>query len=220
MTDETQASESQPEVTETIESIASQFNVPTAPVQPQAAEPAAPSYQAPPSYVDPLDENQWKSYQDASRQQQTALQSQVQELTSKLTQYEQSQMEQKVTADIKSAVDKASELSGLDNKDYVEFKLEKRAQDDANFKKIWENREANPQALEKALGIIANEIKGELDFKQDPQLAENHRAATQSQQSSGNPQESEHSNPIEEALANANSPEERDMIWRRFSRGG
>lgn len=187
----------------------------TAPVQPQATE--SPVI---PNSFDPLDPESAKQFAEANAQTVGALQSQVQELNSMLTAQQQAKEQAKVTADINRAVDTIAEQAGIDNKDYIEFKLNKLAETNDGFRKIWENRDLKPQALEETLKAAAHQMKGELDFKADPQLTENHRAAQETTTASATTAQSEFNNPIEEALASAKTPAERQQIWRRFSQGG
>ena len=216
MTDEiTQPSET-PEVVEsapTLDDVISEFNV-QAPV---AATPQNNVQEFKPAqatqHIDPYDENQLNQWANQTANNQSQLQQQVQDLNSKISSYEQSQAQAKVDADIKTAVSKVTgKVEGLDPL-MAEIYLEKRATENAGFKAIWDNRDANPKALDAALNALSNELDGKFTFKADPQIAENHRAAQQSQQSNATPKASEHGSPLEEQLANAKSEGERQVIW-------
>lgn len=213
MTDEAQPSNEQDVAT--LDDVISEYNY-EAPVQQPQAKVPEPTAQ---NYVDPLNEPQWRDYQNRQAQEQSALKSQLQDVTAKLTQYEQDTVKSKVEAEINRAVKTVSEKSGIDNKDYVDFRLNKLAEEKPGFKKIWENREGNPNAFNKALDAFANELSGELDFKADPQLAENHRAATQSQQSAGTAT-SEFGSPQEENLAKAVESGNFEQEWAKQKAGG
>ncbi len=220
MTEETNAPESQEPQVATLDDVINEFNVPsptptpTAPVEPKAAEPVVPMT------FDPLDEASVRQYATQQAQSQTALQSQLQELSTKLTQYEQQSAKAKVEADIRSAVDTVS--SDIENADpvMVELYLEKMAREKPGFQAIWDNRANNPGAYNKALKAVSNDLKGRYDFKADPQLAENHRAANQSQQQSETTTVPTYSNPAEEALANASNEAERMAAWKKIKSGG
>lgn len=225
MTEETEAPESPEPQVASLEDVIAEANqsfsqpapTPAAPTEPgpsQTVEPVVPMT------FDPLDDASVRNYAQATAQGQSALQSQVQELNAKLTQYEQSTATAKVEADIRSAVTKVtSEVDGLDPV-MAEVYLEKRAREEPGFQSIWNNRDKNPGAYNKALGAIANELKGRFDFKADPQLAENHRAANQSQQQSETTQAPQYNNTSEERLANAKSPAEWASEWAKVKSGG
>lgn len=220
MTEETIAPESPEPQVATLDDVINEFNVPsltptpTAPVEPKATVPAMPEG------FDPLDEASVKNYAALQNQNQTALQSQLQELSTKLTQYEQQSAKAKVEADIRSAVETVS--SKMDNADplMVELYLEKMAREKSGFQAIWDNRATNPGAFNKALEAVSNDLKGRFDFKADPQLAENHRAANQSQQQSETTTVPTYANAAEERLANATNEAERQAAWKAIKAGG
>ena len=146
--------------------------------------------------------------------------SQLQQLSAELNQFRQERAQAEVTADINRAVDLVAQESGIENKDYVQFKLNKLAESDENFGKIWDNRHAKPEVLESALKAAAQSMKNDLDFKADPQLVENHRAAQESTKTSQSTVESEYSNELGERLGQAQNPAEFDRIWRSIMNGG
>jgi len=211
----TEASIEQPvvESAPTLDDVISEFNV-QAPVEaaPQNNVQEFQPAQAP-QHIDPYDESQLNSWASQTAQNQSQLQQQVQELSAKLTQQEQARAQAIVDADIKTAVSKVTEkVEGLDPL-MAEIYLEKRATENPGFKAIWDNRSANPKALDAALNALSNELDGKFTFKADPQIAENHRAAQQSQQSNATQTATSYSNPLEKALAEATSPADRDRIW-------
>ena len=61
--------------------------------------------------------------------------------------------------------------------------LNSQYQRDPNFQKVFDNRDANPEAYEKALGILKTEWQSMNQRNIDPQVAENQRALRESQQS-------------------------------------
>lgn len=219
MENETVPSET-PEQVPTLDDVIGEFSVSTQPsYQPQAApEPkqSPQTVQQYPATFDPLDPESVTRYAQANAQGYTALTSQIQDLSSKLTQYEQSQAQAKIEADIQSAVQKVNKDLNADPM-MVELALEKFAREKPGFKAIWDNRNSNPKAYDKALSAISKELQGKFAVRPDPQLIENTRAAKSSQQSLSSKQT--YDNPIEEKLAKADSPAEFDRIWSQM-RGG
>lgn len=223
MTEEAQAPESQePQVaTQTLEDIAAEFHIqpevpsqaPMAPAEPKLAEPLVPMG------MDPLDETSVKNYVEYNARSQAALKSQLQSVKSELDEYKHERNNAKVEAEIRSAVEKVSEVADIEDKDYLEYLLNKRHESDPTFKMIWDNRHTKPQALANALKTVGNEWKGRFDFKADPQLAENHRAANQSQQQSDSTSTPQYNNSAEEKLANAKSEAEKAAIWKQIKSG-
>ena len=223
MTDDAQLSEPQDvanDAPRTLDDVISEFNVQPASTpetrnnvqEYKPAQPAAPR-------IDPYDEDSLNKWAIDTYQSQSALQQQVQELNAKLTQREQAEIQAKVDADIKRAVDKITEsVDGIDPL-MAELYLNKRAEEKPEFKAIWDNRHKNPAAYEAALDAISNELDGK--FKRvDTQIAENHRAAKQSQQSNNAPATQTYNNSYEERLANAKSPNEWRAEWERIKNGG
>lgn len=121
-------------------------------------------------------------------------------------------------ADIKSAVSTVKEKVGGDlDDDFIEIALGQKARKDPKFNSIWTNRHRNPQAFKAALNAVSNEFKSKFQFRQDPQLTENARAAKQSTQSSMTTKEDASQNPIEKRLAESN---DFDREWQRIVSGG
>lgn len=221
MNDETQPSP-EPEAVQTLDDVISEYNVEPSFNQPmEPAEPKPVEYQQPQfNPVDPLDSDQWNNYQQQQSQQSAALQGKLQEVDSKLNQYEQERSDRLVQADIKAAVDKVSKSVEDGDPTMIELYMEKEAREKPIFRQIWENRANNPKALEKALSAISNDLKGKFSVKADPQLAENQRAIQQSQQSSNTSNAPEYANSIEEKLGNAESDAEWERAWEQAIRGG
>lgn len=217
MSEETPASDAQP-VVQSLDDVIAAYS----PAAPQAPEPAAePQIVAPvaPTTFDPLDENSVNQFVQQTAQSNTALHSELQSLNQKLDSIEQDKIRDQVEAEIKTAASEISEKAGID-KDYAEFQLEKKARENPGFQSIWDNRKQNPTAYKAALDAISNELVGKTDFKIDPQIAENHRAAQQSQQTGGSAPATEYNNPLEERLASAKTPEERQVIWSQIKAQG
>jgi hypothetical protein len=203
----------------TLDSVISEFAV-DKPATP-AAEPSQPVETTKLNSFDPLDESSVSQFTDSTNQVVNTLQGQIQSLSDKLTQREQVDVEAKFKADLKGAVDTVSQsIEGADPL-MVELYLEKVAIEKPGFQQIWHNRDNNPKALEKALSAVANELNGKMDFKADPQIAENHRAATQSNQSSNSTSAPQYNNSLEERLANASeTPGGFESEWHRIKSGG
>lgn len=210
----------EPETVPTLDDVISEYNVQSDPATMERApiEPQIPQQQFSP--VDPLDADQWNSYQQQQSQQTIALQGQLQDVSAQLDQFRQERVQNQTEADIQSAVKAVSGQVEDSDPLMVELFLEKRARENDGFRKIWDNRATNPKALNAALGAISNELKGKFSVKADPQLAENQRAIQQSQQSNTATNQTSYSNSIEESLGNAQSDAEWDRAWNDAIRGG
>lgn len=215
MTEDTQTSNEPAEVDVSLDDVIEEFSSSFQP------EPQAQSYtphqdtqpqSVPMTNIDPLDQDQWRQYLESQAQNQTALQRQVQDLNSKLTEYQQREQQKLVEADIQKAVETVNKDLNADPM-MVELALEKYAREKPGFAKIWENRNQNPKAYEKALKAISKDLHGKFSVRQDPQLTENQRAVRSSQQAMATKTSREYDNPIEERLANA---ENFDAEWARI----
>ncbi|MHA2066708.1 MAG: hypothetical protein ACXABY_20240, partial [Candidatus Thorarchaeota archaeon] len=80
----------------------------------------------------------------------------------------------------------AEEIGEGTNQKLVEAALGLKYRDDLNFKKIWNNRDQNPEAFNRAMAIVSNEIKGMFNRTVDPQVQENIRAMEKSTNKSTN----------------------------------
>lgn len=103
----------------------------------------------------------------------------VQTLADQVQSYEKRISQQKVDADVESAVATVNKKLGADPK-LTEIALEHQYRDDPAFKKIWDNRSQNPKAFEKALDVVADKLSGIFNVSQDHQLTANQLAAKQS----------------------------------------
>lgn len=210
----------------TLDEVYKQFNVEEAasnfnPTPIQAAQPAAQPQQQPlgTEIPDPvLDQNGFKAYLAKQN-------SEYSKALSQLTQYQQQiavgEMRRREEADIKEAVSTVREKigDGIDD-DFIEVALGQKARKDPKFMSLYQNRGKNPAAWKAALGAVGNEMKSKFQFRTDPQLAENVRAAKQSTQSSLTSTQNDDSNPLEKALSGAKSQQEFDRIWSQMQRQG
>ena len=97
------------------------------------------------------------------------------------------QAQEKLDAAVDRAVSTIND--GVDgNAELAEAFLNSQYQKNADLQKIFDNREANPEALDKALGVLKSEWKAMNTKQIDPQVAENQRALQESQQSGRTPQ--------------------------------
>ena len=216
MNDETQPSDTQDVVTDapaTLDDVISEFNVQTQTTV-QTDAPAAQEFKpAQPQHIDPYDENSLNKWALDTQNNQAALQQEIQNLREAADASAQAEAQKIIDADIKSAVNKITEsVEGIDPL-MAELYLSKRAEEKPEFKAIWDNRNSNPAAFDAALGAISNELDGKFQ-RVDTQIAENHRAAQQSQQSNNTQKTTEYGNSLEEALAKATTEGERQVIWR------
>ena len=216
-TEQGTSTEAAPE--QTLEQVYKQFNVdetaqqfqPSAPQQPsQPAAPQQPMSEVPDPILDPQGFKSWSTTQAKS----------TQEALSKLHQTQQqiyvAEMQRREEADIRSAVQKVQEKVGDIDSDFVEIALGQKARKDPKFMSIYQNRNKNPAAWNAALGAVASEFKGKYQFRQDPQLTENLRAAKQSTQGSLTTKDTSSANPIEEKLSGAKTQAEFDRMWREM----
>ena len=140
---------------------------------------------------------------------------------SQLTQTQQqlhvAELRRREEADIKSAVSQVREKVGSDmDEDFIEIALGQKARKDPKFHSIYMNRDKNPAAWRAALGAVGNEMKSKYQFRADPQLTENVRAAKQSTQSSLTSRDADNTNPIEKRLTSAKTQADFDSEWRRL----
>jgi hypothetical protein len=218
MSEDTQVTDQAPVVTETLDDVISEFNV--QPVQP-AAQPETVSNEPaqPLGAVDPLDADQFNADRQRVANGQSALTSQLQDVKSQLTELRQERAELQIEADINSAVDTINEGLKLDPM-LVRTHLELTAQKKPGFKAIWENRNENPQAYDKALKALSREVGETYGNKQDPDLTANQQAIQRSQQSQSTPSTPSGSgNQMEDNLANAKSKGDFDREWQRMVSG-
>ena len=183
---ENQVTETAPEKEDTIESITKEYGIEEQAQQfrqsvPAKAEPAQVEKPSLESIPDPLDTEAHKAYMVRLSQGQTALQTTLDRAIGTISAYEQKTQREALEADIGKAVKTVVELTGLDP-ELAEVGLELRAQKDPKLKAIWENRSRNPQALERALKVVAKEMQEKYSVRSDPDLVKSQRALKNSQQ--------------------------------------
>lgn len=167
-----------------LESIAREFSV-----EEQAnnftARPAQPQPQsqpAPLSIPDPVtDPDGYRAHVTYQTQLHQRLEGTLRELDTRFKTYEQTIQQQKVDADVDAAVKIVNQKLKVDP-DLAEIALEREYRKDKNFKHIWDNRDRNRPAFERALGVLADKLIPKFAVRTDPQVAENVRAAKSSQQ--------------------------------------
>ena len=93
-----------------------------------------------------------------------------------------SRQQEMLSKEINEAVGKINESVGGDA-DMAELFLEKEVRNNPAFKKVWENRYAHPEALDKAIEILTPEWAAKNINVVDSTVAENQRALKESQKS-------------------------------------
>jgi len=220
MSEETQDTQTEvnevTEVTETLDDVISQYKV-QAPVaqEPKRSQPQQPRQHYTPPKLDPLDENSVNQFSKYVDENNSALHSQMQDLASKLTQYEQKEAELRIETEINKAVETVNDGVGLNPK-LVRVHLELAAQEKPGFKKVWENRNNDPKTYNRALKAIQKEISDTYSVKQDSELTETQAAIQKSQQSMASSSRQKSEDPATEALKNAKSQAEFDHIWNQM----
>lgn len=215
--EETQATDSgEAVVTETLDDIISEYNVQAPPAQVQSSQPQEKPTVTPVAKVDPLDESQFQTYTQQVAQNQTALNSQVRELSEKLTQIEQKDAELRIETDIKSAVGIVNDGLDLDPR-VVRTHLELTAADNPGFKKIWDNRHNDPNTFKRALKAVSKDVGSIYAVKQDSELTETQAAIRQSQQTMASKGGTKQTSTAEDALQGASTQAEFDAVWRKLT---
>lgn len=198
--------------TQTLDDIAQEFSVEEQ-VNNFQAQPER-GYQQQTYTPDPIsDPDAFNNYAQQQANSLNALNQTVESLNGKLQTYEQRLAQQKLDADVGAAVAKVNEKLNVDPK-LAEIALEHQYRDDAAFKKIWDNRDQNPKAFQKALDKVADKLSGVFSVSQDHQLTQNQLAAKQSIKTMGKtaPQDA---NSEWEGL----SPGEFEAKWNDMRRG-
>jgi len=91
-----------------------------------------------------------------------------------------SRQQELLSKEIAEAVGKINESVGGDA-DMAELFLEKEVRNNPAFKKVWENRYAHPEALDKAIEVLTPEWAAKNINVVDSTVAENQRALKESQ---------------------------------------
>ena len=199
---------------QTLDDIAQEFSV----------EEQVNNFQAQPEQTNQSQQTQWTpdpisdpdAFSNYAQQQANSLNmlnQTVESLNGKLQTYEQQLAQQKLDADVGAAVAKVNEKLNVDPK-LAEIALEHQYRDDPSFKKIWDNRDQNPKAFQKALDKVADKLSGVFSVSQDHQLTQNQLAAKQSIKTMGKtaPQDA---NSEWEGLSSA----EFEAKWNEMRRG-
>lgn len=209
------------EAPQTLADVAKKYNVDQQ-VQNFTAQPQAPQ-SAPTQYPpvqpftapDPVTSpEQWNQYQASILMQNQHLQGNLRELTQSVEAIRKEATQARLDSEVTKAVSKVNDKLKVDPL-YAEIALEKRYRDDPIFKRIWDNRQVNPKALEEALEVVSNELQGVFSVRQDPQLTENLRAAKQSQRTMSTTQKA----PTEGDEALKMNEGEFDRWWSQKKRG-
>jgi hypothetical protein len=163
-----------------VEEQAQQFTSAVPQYQPQYQQPVQQqAYRAPDPITDPEGYNRFMMQQMQSM---TALDTTLKSMVDKVQTWERTTQEQRINQDVDKAVTRVNEKLKVDPM-LAEIALEKMYRTDANFKRIWDNRERNPQAYERALDVVADKLVPMFQTRQDPKIAGDIRAAKTSQQS-------------------------------------
>jgi hypothetical protein len=163
-----------------VEEQAQQFTSAVPQYQPPYQQPVQqPAFRAPDPITDPEGYNRFMVQQMQSV---TALDSTLKQMVDKVQTWERTTQEQRINQDVDKAVTRVNEKLKVDPM-LAEIALEKMYRTDANFKRIWDNRERNPQAYERALDVVADKLVPMFQTRQDPKIAGDIRAAKTSQQS-------------------------------------
>ena len=163
-----------------VEEQAQQFTSAVPQYQPPYQQPVQqPAFRAPDPITDPEGYNRFMVQQMQSV---TALGSTIKQMVDKVQTWERTTQEQRINQDVDKAVTRVNEKLKVDPM-LAEIALEKMYRTDANFKRIWDNRERNPQAYERALDVVADKLVPMFQTRQDPKIAGDIRAAKTSQQS-------------------------------------
>ena len=155
--------------------------------QVQTVQPPVQQFQQPTQSIpDPItDQAGWERYQ-AHRS--TVIDGTLRELANSVSEIKKQAEQDKLNVEVNKAVAKVTDKLKIDPI-YTEILLEKKYRDDKIFKRIWDNRNMNPKALEEALDVIASEGSRVFQVRSDPQLVENQRAAKASQKAMSSTQQ-------------------------------
>jgi hypothetical protein len=201
-----------------VEQEANQFNpqnFQSQPAQP-TAQPQTPMGTEIPDPV--LDQAGFKAYLAKNAQEQAKALSTLTQTQQQIAAMEWRRREE---ADIQSAVSTIQSKVGDVDSDLIESFLNMKARKDSRFASIYQNRGKNPQAWNAAQMAVANELKGKTQFRTDPQLTENVRAAKQSTSTSLTTKDTgDAQTPVEKALAGAKTQAEFDQLWAQMRSGG
>lgn len=164
--------------TQTLEDIAKKYSIEEQ-TKSFTAKPETPSQ----PFIDPripdpvVNPDEFTKYQ---LNQSAYVQKTLSEMNQTVQEMRRSQEQERLNAEVNKAVARVNDKLKIDAK-YAEILLEKEYRDNPVFKRIWDNRYANPKALDEALDVIAQSNANVFQVRPDPQLVENQRAAKVSQ---------------------------------------
>lgn len=177
-----------PSPDDALRSIASELNVEeqakTFTATPQTTQPLqVPQYPFQQSYTpDPVtDQDGYKAWVTAQNQTAQHVLSTLQNVQTEVNSFRQIQQQQRVNADVDRAVEFVNSTVKVNPK-LLEARLNLEYSENPSFRKIFDNRDKNQAAYQKALGVVRDKIASEFQVRTDPQLVENVRAARSSQQ--------------------------------------
>ena len=160
-----------------------------------------------------LDSEGFKKWQGNQSQN---LQQALSSVQGELTAIRVERLRSKEEADIKSAVQRFKSVAGDDvDEDVAEIALGQRARKDPKFLTVYQNRDKNPVAWNAAVSALANEFKTKNQFRIDPTIAENQRAAKQSVGSQAKQSQDTETNPLESKLK-GKTGREFEREWRNL----
>lgn len=178
------SSETQTQTTEvqTLDDLVPEFHIEpqmeTVQTKPESQVERSPTYETPDPIVDPEGFKKWATGTSGAVD---SLKDELRQTVQALTNHAKAVQEKAEEKEIKEiSGDMAKKIGDGTNPKMVEVALGLRYREDANFKKIWDNRAKNPTAFKKAMGIVGNDFKGMFSRTVDPQVAENVRALDQS----------------------------------------
>lgn len=184
------------------------------------AQPSAPQFQSPqyqPQFEAPdpvTNQDGYKAWVLAQNQRSQQLDGTLRTLADKFTAFEQRIQQQKIDADVDRALGIVNQKWKVD-KDLAEVHLEHEYRKNPTFKRIWDNRDKNPVAFEQALKIVADKRSAMFQVRQDPQIAENVRAAQSSQRTMATTKQQTQNDDWKNL-----SPAEFEQRWSRLVTGG
>jgi hypothetical protein len=203
-----------------LDDVIAEYNVQPA-AAPAVMQPATVSNEPAPvnTSVDPLDSTQFNNYVNQVNNGQSVFNTQLKEVRAELTELRQERSQLQIEADINQAVGTINEGLNLDPK-LVRVHLELTAQEKPGFREIFERRNENPAAYNKALAAVSKEMGNTYSNKQDPELTANQKAIQQSQQSRASTDTSGSSgNTLQDKLTEAKSDGEFEAMWNKAIHG-
>lgn len=202
---------------DSIEKIAKDFNIEETAQTFRPQEQTNTTTEKPREVPDPLDTPAHKDYLSRLAQGQSALEQTLNQAMTKISAYEQKASRESLEADIGKAVKAVNEIVQHPNPKMVEVALELAAREDSKFKAIWDNRSKNPQALERALKVKANQLAEDFSVKVDPKLVASQRALKLSQSQTATTSTKE---PDANSAWEGLSQEEFNQKWAQSVSGG